>query len=196
MKTGIIILAAGNSSRLGRPKQLLNYKGKTLLNIASEEAIKSSLKPIVVVLGAFAKEILKDHHRPEINYMINDHWKEGMSSSISAGVTTLLDLEPELEHVIIAVSDQPFISSGIFENLLKKKKLTGKHIVASSYAETVGTPTLFHKKYFDQLKSLTGNKGAKDILIHHPEDTETLVFERGFIDIDTETDYNNLIADK
>ena len=104
--------------------------------------------------------------------------------------------DPAIENVIIAVSDQAFINSGILEGLLAKKELSGKNIVASSYAQTTGTPVLFNKKYFDQLIALKGNKGAKKILEQYPADTETIPFKQGHIDIDTEKDYNNLINHK
>lgn len=194
MNTGIMILAAGNSSRLGKPKQLLNYQGKTLLEVVSKAAIEASFgKTVVVVLGAYASEVSKDHHDAGITYVINDSWQEGMSSSISAGLTTLLAQNSAMEQLIIAVSDQPFISSAVFENLIKKQEQTGKGIVACVYAQTIGTPALFNRKYFDELLSLRGNKGAKHLLEQYTEDTETIAFELGYVDIDTDTDYDNLI---
>ena len=197
MKTGIIILAAGNSSRLGKPKQLLDHQGKTLLEITSEAAIEaSSGNPVVVVLGAYADKISKHHHETNITYIVNESWEEGMSSSISAGLTTLLAQNSAIEQVIIAVCDQPYISAEIFESLIKKQEQTGKSIVASSYAQTIGTPALFNSKHFDELLSLSGNTGAKHLLKKYAGATETISFELGYIDIDTETDYNNLINHK
>nr|WP_294877448.1 nucleotidyltransferase family protein [uncultured Pedobacter sp.] len=193
MNTGIIILAAGNSSRLGRPKQLLKYKGKTLLDLVTEEALKIPTIPTVVVLGAYSKEILNHHTYLGIAYIVNPNWQTGISSSIAAGMSAIGNQSKEIENVIIAVADQVFITSKVFEKLLQKRKLSSKGIIASSYAETVGTPVLFSKKYFEKLLSLTGNTGAKSIVQLNMEDTETIPFELGHIDIDTETDYNNLI---
>ena len=193
MNTGIIILAAGNSSRLGKPKQLLTFRGTTLLEIVTRAAIESGCKPLVVVLGAYSSEISKQQQDPNINYIINDSWQEGISSSIAAGLTAIMNQDQEVAQVIIAVSDQPFISSAVFLDLIKKQEETGKNMVTSSYAQTIGTPALFNKKYFDQLLSLTGNHGAKHILEQHPEDIASILFEAGKIDIDTETDYDNLI---
>ncbi|SER25875.1 nucleotidyltransferase family protein [Pedobacter rhizosphaerae] len=192
MDTGMIILAAGNSSRLGQPKQLLTYQGKTLLTIVSEEALKTSYRPIIVVLGAYADEISKAHRDPRISYVVNDNWQAGMASSIFTGLTALLDNNKALENVIIAVADQVFITARIFENLTENYQLTSKGIVASSYGETEGTPVLFNKKYFAQLLQLEGNKGAKKILAENPSDMSTVSFEKGHIDIDTATDYHNL----
>ncbi|NII83538.1 MULTISPECIES: NTP transferase domain-containing protein [unclassified Pedobacter] len=194
MKTGIIILAAGNSSRLGRPKQLLDYKGKTLLKTVINEALETNCKPVIVVLGAYAKEIAGQHQHDQINFVINESWKNGMASSIVAGLSTLVKKNSEIESIIIAVADQAFIKMSNFNNLIEKQKETGKNIIASSYNETIGTPVLFKKDYFEALLSLKGTEGAKSILKQYPQDLETVAFEHGGIDIDTETDYNNLIS--
>ncbi|MGN8057484.1 nucleotidyltransferase family protein [Pedobacter sp. 22163] len=194
MKTGIIILAAGSSSRLGRPKQLLDYQGKTLLQTVINEALETSCRPLIVVLGSNAKEIASQHHHDQVNFVINESWENGMASSIIAGLSAIIRNNSEIESIIIAVADQAFIKMINFNNLIEKQKETGKNIIASTYAETIGTPVLFKKDYFEALLSLTGAEGAKKILKQYPEDVETVVFEHGEIDIDTETDYNNLIS--
>jgi len=193
MATGIIILAAGNSSRMGKPKQFLNYQGKTFLETVSDEAVKTSYRPIIVVLGAYAEEILKKHQNPEISYRMNNNWESGMSSSIYAGLSALLEQHQHIDNVIIAVADQVFITSIIFEQLLVQHQLTHKNIVASQYAQTIGTPVLFHKHYFPELLALSGNDGAKSMLKKYKEDAAAIEFELGHIDIDTETDYHHLI---
>lgn len=194
MRTGIIILAAGSSSRLGRPKQLLDYKGKTLLQTVINEALETSCRPVIVVLGANAKEIASQHQNDQVNFVINESWENGMASSIAVGLSSMVDNNTEVENIIISVSDQVFIKMSNFNHLIEKQKETGKNIVASTYAETIGTPVLFYKHYFDALLSLKGAEGAKKILKQYPQDVETVVFEQGEIDIDTEIDYNNLIS--
>ena len=194
MKTGIIILAAGSSSRLGRPKQLLDYKGKTLLQTVINEALETSCRPVIAVLGSNAKEIASQHQNDRVNFVINESWENGMASSIVAGLSAIIRNNSEIESIIIAVADQAFIKMSNFNNLIEKQKETGKNIIASTYAETIGTPVLFKKDYFEALLSLTGAEGAKKILKQYPQDVETVVFEHGEIDIDTETDYNNLIS--
>lgn len=194
MKTGIIILAAGSSSRLGRPKQLLDYKGKTLLQTVINEALETSCRPVITVLGANAKEIASQHQHDQVNFVINESWENGMASSIVAGLSAMIKNNSEIESIIIAVADQAFIKMSNFNNLIEKQKETGKNIIASAYAETIGTPVLFKKRYFEALLSFKGTEGAKNILKQYPYDLETVVFEHGEIDIDTETDYKNLIS--
>ncbi|WP_316784559.1 nucleotidyltransferase family protein [Pedobacter frigiditerrae] len=192
MDNGIIILAAGNSSRLGKPKQLLSYKGKSLLEIATEAAIGTGVSAIVTVLGAYADEISAAHQRSNINYFINESWEKGMSTSIQAGLAELLKLNPAMENVIITVSDQAFLTAETLMQLIAEKEHTAYHIIASKYRNTIGTPVLFNKKYFTDLMNLTGDTGAKHLIKHHPNEVKSISFEKGFIDIDTEADYDNL----
>lgn len=193
MSTAIVILAAGSSSRMGKPKQLLDFNGQTLLNIVIRESLKTKFRPVVVVLGAYAAEIKKASTNQEVIYSFNEDWENGMSSSISLGLKVALENNPKIENVILTVADQVHISSDIFEELQSKQEQSKKNIVASAYSKTTGTPTLFNKKYFDNLLVLSGSSGAKSLIKQYVDDTTTIPFELGNIDIDTETDYNNLI---
>lgn len=170
MKTGIIILAAGSSSRLGRSKQLLDYKGKTLLQNVINEALEKNCQSVIVVLGANAEEIASKHQNDQVNLVINESWENGIASSIVAGLLTMVKNNSEIESIIIAVADQVFIKMNNFNNLIEKQKETGKNIIASTYAETIGTPVLFKKDYFEALLSLTGEEGAKKILKQYSQD--------------------------
>ncbi|MDR7370135.1 nucleotidyltransferase family protein [Flavobacterium aquidurense] len=192
--TGIIILAAGNSSRLGHPKQLLVYKNSTLLEHILEEASGVKDAIVIIVTGSNHELIEKEISYSEVKTVFNSDWELGMSSSINAGLTKLLYLFPEIEKCIFTVCDQPFVTTAIFENLITKYQKTGKGILASSYAETLGTPVLFDKKYFKALLELKGQEGAKKIIHRFLEDTTSVPFEKGNIDIDTEDDYNKLLS--
>jgi len=196
MGTAIVILAAGNSSRMGKPKQLLKFNGHSLLDIVINESLKTDCKPIVVVLGAYATEMKLHFTTPEVNFVVNEDWESGMSSSISFGLKTVLSIDNEIENVIITVADQVHISAEIFEDLQRKQGESKKNIVASAYSQTRGTPTLFNKIYFKELLSLGGSNGAKSLIKQHLDDTATIPFDLGRFDIDTETDYNNLINSK
>ena len=191
--TGIIILAAGNSSRLGKSKQLLFYKEKTLLQHIIDEAINAFLQPVVVVTGANSEPISEAINHQPIHVVNNKHWQEGMASSIVAGLCAISSIHKKKEDVMIAVCDQPFVSSTLFTSLCNKRKESNKGIVACTYANTTGTPVLFAPAYFEELLQLSGEGGAKKIIARYPHDVETVLFPKGNIDIDTEDDYFTLL---
>lgn len=193
-RTAIIILAAGNSSRLGRPKQLLPYKESTLLKNTISVALKVQNVFVVVVVGANHEVIQNGLNFEEAKICFNAEWETGMSSSIEKGISELVLLSPDCEQCILAVCDQPFVSNSIFENLIKEHHTTKKGIVASAYSETLGTPVLFHKKYFNELLELKGQEGAKKLIKKHFDDVVSVSFEKGNVDIDTEEDYSKLIS--
>jgi molybdenum cofactor cytidylyltransferase len=181
--TAIIILAAGSSSRFGQTKQLLHFNNKTLLQHVIDEAKASGAETIIVVTGANANDVSKE---------IKD-WQKGMASSIVAGLKKAITLNNDIEKIIIAVGDQPFVSSSLFRQLYQTQNESVQHIVASSYADTIGTPALFTQKYFDALMGLQDEEGAKKILKANPEDIAVVDFPQGSIDIDTEKDYKDLL---
>lgn len=194
-KTGIIILAAGNSSRLGQPKQLLPFKNTTLLKNTIAEASLVPNSTIIVVTGSNHELIEKEVQTSKLKITFNPNWESGMSSSIVAGLNELQLSYPDIKNTILTVCDQPFVTTSVFENLINEYDKTGKGIIASSYAETLGTPVLFDKKYFNQLLELKGQEGAKKIINKFLDDTVSVPFEKGNIDIDTEEDYNKLMSE-
>ena len=193
--TGIIILAAGGSSRFGNIKQLLPFNGKTLLQHVIDEATKAGAQPIVVITGANAPKVSASI-ASTVHILVNEKWQEGMASGIVAGVQKIVSLNDSTKQVIVAVCDQPFVTSALFEQLDQMQNKSGKPIVACTYADTIGTPALFTAKYFDQLLNLKGDEGAKKILKSHREDVATVDFPKGEIDIDTQKDYENLLNER
>ena len=192
--TGIVVLAAGSSSRLGQPKQLLLYKKATLLKNTISEASQVANSTIIVVTGSNHELIEKEITNPKIKTIFNPDWELGMSSSIATGLKELLRLYPDITKSIFTVCDQPYITTIVFENLISEQQKTAKGIIASAYSETAGTPVLFHQKYFTELLQLKGQEGAKKIINNFFEDTVAVPFEKGNIDIDTIEDYNKLIS--
>ena len=192
--TGIIVLAAGKSSRLGNIKQLLLFNGKTLLQHVIDGATVTGARPVVVIAGANANMVTTSiRNVSKLDILINENWELGISSGIVAGVHHIMSLSHSIRKIIIAVCDQPFVSSALFEQLDQTQEKTGKPIVACTYADTIGTPALFTLKYFDQLLSLEGDEGAKKILKNNRADVATVDFPKGDIDIDTQKDYELLI---
>lgn len=190
---GIIILAAGNSSRLGEPKQLLQYQNKSLIRHITEAAIEAIDSPVIIVTGSNQNLIMEDLNNMAVHFVQNNEWHEGMGSSVHVGISELLKLNPTLQSLIIAVSDQPFVTSQLFLQLIEKAGITEKNIVACSYENTIGTPVLFKNKYFDSLLSLSGSQGAKKLLKQFEDDVASIPFSLGGIDIDTKEDYQKLL---
>jgi molybdenum cofactor cytidylyltransferase len=190
--TGLIILAAGSSSRLGFPKQNLLYKGKTLLELAVEVGLKSECGSVTVVLGANTEKIEPGIKQNNITIIQNPDWAEGMASSIITAIHSI-EKKTAIDSVIIMLCDQPFVNRALIDSIIYKQQETGKSIVACAYKGTVGVPVLFKRFLFAELLSLQGQEGAKKILQAHPGDIATIPFEKGGIDIDTIADYEELI---
>ena len=190
-RTGIIILAAGDSSRLGYPKQIARYKDKTLLQLAIDAANGSKADKKVLVLGAFKDEIKKTFSGASIPNIPNPNWEKGMASTLVKGLEYLQKTDP-VDQVIVMLCDQPFVDSKILNKLISTQAKTGKGIVACEYSKTFGVPILFGKDYFDKLMELTGDEGAKKIAMAHQDDMELVSFPKGKTDVDTEADLRDL----
>jgi molybdenum cofactor cytidylyltransferase len=187
-KPAILILAAGSSQRLGQPKQLLSHTNNSLLYYAASEALKTT-NNVVVVLGSHAEMIQEELKNLPVQFLHNKDWKEGMSSSIRNGLSFLLEEMPQLDAVMIMVSDQPFVSASLLNDIIEKYRETKKPVVACSYKDTVGVPALFDKSLFDDLLQLSGPSGAKKIIAQYIDAVDIIAFPLGYIDIDTQEDY-------
>ena len=196
-KIGIILLAAGESSRLGRPKQLLSYNGKTLLQHSLQIAQASTACLIVVVIGAHASTVQNEIGLVDnIHVVENPNWKEGMASSIHCGIETFKKVAADLEGLILMVCDQPFVTAQLLNELKTAHQTTGKTIVACSYGDTFGPPVFFHRSLFDEVLQLKGDVGARSIVRKHTNDVEVIPFPKGTYDVDTEADYERLKTSK
>lgn len=188
---GIIILAAGESKRLGQPKQLLPF-GETFL---LERIIKTALETefqTVVVLGSNAATIGKSIENLPVKTAINKNWQTGMSSSIVKGLEESLKLNPDLTGIILLLCDQPFVTKETILRLVEMQEKTNKPIVASSYAETIGVPTLFMREIFDKLLALEDDTGAKPIIKKHLEYLAKSDAPEAEFDVDTVEDFEKL----
>ena len=192
MKTGIIILAAGESTRLGYPKQIAKYKDKTLLQLAIDAANGCDVHKRVLVLGANRDEIKKTFPGASIPNIPNPNYQKGMSSSLKIGLEYMLKFDAP-DQVIIMLCDQPFVDAKLLNKLMATQEKEGKGIVACAYSKTIGVPILFGKAYFQELMELKGDEGAKKIALAHEEDLVTISFPKGKIDIDTEDDLKELL---
>jgi molybdenum cofactor cytidylyltransferase len=189
---GIIILAAGASTRLGTPKQLLPYRQKNLLRFTIEQAIESQAGPVIVVLGAHANQLSANIGDYKVNIIQNTGWDEGMASSIRCGIESLQLFEPTCAGAILLMCDQPFVNASLIRELVAASKETHKPVVTCRYANTIGPPALFSKSVFPELLELTGDTGARRIVEGHLGEVATVSFPKGNVDIDTIADYDEL----
>lgn len=194
---GIVILAAGTSGRLGTPKQLLPYKGDSLLTHAVKAAKQVKNAVAVVVLGAEAAALqheIKDLH---VATVLNPQFHEGMAAAIRCGVQYMMNREDATtDHIILMVCDQPHVNAAHITTLIEKQQATGAKIVASFYANRKGVPALFDKTVFPELLALTGDVGARGIIEKYDAGTAVVPFPLGIVDIDTEEDYQALVNKK
>jgi molybdenum cofactor cytidylyltransferase len=195
IKYGIIILAAGNSSRLGQPKQLLRYQGRTLIEHVLHHTQAVSNAVTVVVTGAKDEALNKILKVNGVQVCNNPDWVVGMSTSIKTGLAYLLRHSPEISACILSVCDQPYLDKSVFDQLIEHNLTASCEIIASSYGGTVGTPVLFNKRFFNELQTLDGQEGAKKLLIKYQTKVCLLPFPKGEIDIDTIGDYLNLLSE-
>jgi molybdenum cofactor cytidylyltransferase len=189
---GAVILAAGGSFRFGSPKQLAQFRGKTLVRRVVDVAQQAGCSPVVVVTGSNAEKISRETTTAVVE---NQSWREGIGTSIRVGVEHLIGFEPEIAAIVLLVCDQPFIDASLIRHLIALREKTGKDIVASSYSDTVGVPAIFARPVFSELRALEGDSGAKKIIFTHRERLAEVPFPRGNVDIDTLDDYENLIRE-
>jgi len=187
---GIIILAAGSSSRLGKPKQNLVYKGQTLLQRTVDAAIATSCQPIIIVLGANPEVIRPTIENKSITIIENTEWQEGMASSIRAGIREVQHSASKVSAAILMLCDQPHLDTALLKSLIANAN--NSEIVTCTYNNTFGAPVLFNANYFDELSLLKGQEGAKKLLLKYADKVASIPFPLGGIDIDTIEDYNKL----
>jgi molybdenum cofactor cytidylyltransferase len=188
-----IILAAGASTRMGTPKQLLPYQGCSLLQHTVESAIASVCKPVVVVLGANAQKITSKVNLSSVRVVENPDWHLGMGSSIRRGIISLETYSHTIDAVVITVCDQPFLSPEIINHLVTAYHSTGKTIIACEYADILGVPVLFKHTLFSELITLGEMVGAKKLIKKYEKQVFSIPFPLGIIDIDTLRDYQVLL---
>jgi molybdenum cofactor cytidylyltransferase len=162
-KIAVLILAAGEASRMQRPKQLLPWRETTLLNHCMATAFDLRNTKSFVVLGAHKDDILPTINHSNVSVLHNEHWKQGMGSSISFGVTSIQSYG-DFDAVLIVVADQPLVSLSYLENMIQIYTSSNKGIVASKYEDNkLGVPVIFDARYFKYLVDIQGDKRAKGI---------------------------------
>jgi molybdenum cofactor cytidylyltransferase len=187
---GAVILAAGGSARLGRPKQLLALDGEPLVRRAARAAAGAGYAPVVVVVGAAANEVSAALEADAFVVVENPGWRAGVAGSIRRGVAALLERRPEVEGVLLAVCDQPAAGAAHLAALADALADGAHAVAASSYAGTVGVPALFARSTFGELEALEGDQGAKRVVTRDPARVVAVALPGGERDVDTEADWS------
>ena len=195
--TGIILLAAGASTRLGQPKQLLRYEGETLLRRAARAALGSQGRPVIVVLGAQADALHDEIADLEAQIVVNQEWNEGPGSSIRCGLAGLeATTFGRAEAALLTLCDQPFVSSRIINRLIEAYHAKRPRLVVSEYEakgeKTRGVPALFSRALFSELMDLPGVEGAKRIIARYSHEAIIIATPEAAFDVDTSDDYQIL----
>ncbi|MGQ9718044.1 MAG: HAD-IIA family hydrolase [Anaerolineae bacterium] len=171
MNVAGVILAAGGSTRFGRPKQLLNWNGIPLVAHVANVALEAELSPVVVVLGHAAEEVQAALAGRPVRIATNWRWEEGLSTSVQTGLSAL---PPHTDAAIFLPCDQPLITPALLRRLIARFQETGAPIVCPVYQGRHASPTLFARPLFPELARVTGDQGGRALILRHPDAVETV----------------------
>jgi molybdenum cofactor cytidylyltransferase len=188
-KVYAIILAAGSSSRMGSPKQLLEWRNRPLLVHAITNTCEILHDRVIVVLGAHAELIQTSIDLGAVTSIVNPDWQEGMASSISAGIKAL---PASAAAALIMLCDQPLINAEHIQNLLSGWQHAPTHIVVSEYHQSVGVPVVFPAEFFTDLLALKGDRGAKPLILDFKDRLLKIPLSEAELDIDRPEDFELL----
>jgi molybdenum cofactor cytidylyltransferase len=192
-----IVLAAGEAKRMGQPKVLLPWQGKTLLEHVLHQLLHSQVEEIILVVGPGAGRIREKISAPGIKIVINPAYQEGMSASLRQG---LMAMDKKAEAFLVVLADQPGIRKEMINQLIEAfhHTLPKKNIVLPTYRKVQGHPVLFDVRYREEVGKLQGDVGGRQILADHPEDILALAMDTDDVlqDIDTPEDYQEHLKRK
>jgi len=189
-----IVLAAGGSTRLGQPKQLVRFGGRALVRHAAEVALDSGCAPVVLVLGAEAEACATELRGLPVRLAFNADWRSGMAGSLRTGLDALAESDAALAAALLCLCDQPHVSSETLRAIVAAHRADGARIVASEYAGTLGAPALFHASLFEELRALRGDEGARRLFARFPSEVVSIPHAAAALDLDTPADHDRLIT--
>lgn len=160
----VAVLAAGGSSRMGEPKQLLRIDGESLVHRAARIAVEARVGPVVVVLGAEADRIRAEIADLPLRVVLNAGWQEGLASSLRATVEAAEGAQPAARGLLVLPADQPRLTAAHLRALDVAQRAGGAAIVASDYGDHRGPPALFAAARYPALRALRGDAGARELL--------------------------------
>jgi molybdenum cofactor cytidylyltransferase len=186
-----VILAAGASARLGRPKALLTIGGRSLLRHVVDCAAGAGCEPVIVVLGAGAEAVRSELSGLAVEMAYNPDWSRGLGSSVRAGIRAL-EAHPAVGAAVLLVCDQPRLDAELIRGLHDAFERAGGRMVACAYAGTLGVPAIFPRSRFHDLLGLGDDQGAKAILLRDESQVVRVDWPDGALDVDTVEDLGRL----
>lgn len=192
-KAAVIVLAAGASTRLGRPKQLQPYRDTTLLAHAAGTALAARVGPVLVVLGHDSAAMRGALAGLDVDTVVNQSWAEGMGTSVRAGIAALEKKWPGLRAALLMTCDQPLVPPGTLRELVESVLTSTKRIAACGYGGSAGVPAAFTRKFFPDLLKLTGDRGARVLILTRADEVRTFPCPEAELDVDTEADIAKLV---
>jgi molybdenum cofactor cytidylyltransferase len=197
MTISAIVLAGGESKRMGRAKQLLPWQGKAILQQVLDHLRQSRVDETILVLGYSADQILREISTEEVKVVTNPDYAEGMSSSLRQGLRAM---DKQADAFFVVLGDQPAIGPEVFDRLIHEFERIGpqKNILFPAFHGSRGHPVLLGSKYIKEARQLQGDVGCRQILADHPDDILAVELETAavLLDIDTPQDYRESLKEK
>jgi molybdenum cofactor cytidylyltransferase len=187
-----VILAAGGSSRMGQPKQLLKFRGTSLLRRAIETAQAVPADQVIVVLGSAADQLLPECQATNATVVLNDQWQEGVSTSLRGGLAAVAS---EARGVFIYPADMPLVTPEALRELAHRQQVSGRPAAMTEAGGVRGVPVFITRSLFPALMIQEGDVGGAQYLRGHPEAVEAVHFDDPDLvrDVDRPEDYARLL---
>ena len=181
-----VVLSAGESSRMGRPKALLPIDGQTFIEKIVGALKKSSVAKVMVVLGHNADEMIQRIEHLPVEILVNPDYKLGQLSSLQVAVRRL-EREPDCDGMLVHLVDHPYVNTELVQTMIKRYEDTGKLIVVPCYNGKRGHPVIFSRKLFSELLAAPVDQGAKAVVNAHRDDTLEIDTEAEGVTVDIDT---------
>lgn len=192
MRIAAAVLAAGASSRLGAPKQLLKLNGETLVHRAARCALESGADRVIVIVGDAGDLVTRELEDLDVAVVRNELWHSGMSSSLRAAVRAA----SQFDALLVLLCDQPLVTGMDLRILLSAWKADGRSIAAASYGQSLGVPAVFDRSLFEELLALTGDRGAKAVILADEDRVTAVTITAAATDIDSPEDAIRIGVDR
>lgn len=196
LQIAVLIMAAGASTRMKGIKQLMPWKDSNFLLETIKTVQQCNVLNITIVLGSNAELISNQCHLNDLDVHVitNADWAEGLGNSIAHAVKVKLQQQETYDGILICLADQPLLTHEYLNKVINEFEKHPEKIIGTNYGKRVGVPALFPKIFFSELSKLKGDSGAKLFLNEQSESIISLQANKQIIDIDTNAEYEQLMA--